>query len=904
MSVRVLGPYEILGALGAGGMGEVFRARDTRLNREVAIKVLPKQFASDPDRLRRFEQETKTLASINHPNILTIYDVGMQEAPYLVSELLEGKTLREVLGDGALPLRKATDYALQIAQGLAAAHGKGIIHRDLKPENVFITKDGRVKILDFGLAKLQADFKSQISNLKSAGDEAPTLADSTRPGMVLGTPAYMSPEQVRGEPVDHRADIFAFGCVFYEMLTGTRAFRRDTPVQSMNAVLSEEPADLHTTNLQIPIPLERVVRRCLEKTPERRFQSASDLEFAIENAGTSSSTALAGTRMNSVDSRVRWKRVLPWATSVLLGLLLLISITFPTPTKDRAASTNGSTGPVNKVQLYLPGSGSVYARSTVAAAISPDGRKLAYVNDDGLWLYRLDRTTSASRLTSGHGLSSPFWSPDSEEIGYFGEDKLYRTTVDGARPTPICSHVRFESPHGEGAAWLPGNRIIFATGGSPLLETPASGGGEPVVRLTFGPDDLDFEEPCALPDGRGILFLVLRKQGHGIDVWMPNGQHKKLFTINAGFQQPVFSSSGHVIFWRLDQGNEGIWAFPFSLDRLERTGEPFLVSDVGRVPTASYTGTLAFALHESEFFGLRQLTWVDRSGKILGTVGEPLKGLIQQQISPDGRQVVAMAREGPNRSRIWLLDAVTGSTIPFSPEKTPGSFLNTAQWSADGRKIIFMRQNSDGFVLAAKPSDGSSEEQVLYRNMGISRSEQYLFAEDPQGGTNTHVHGYIQVSDPNRKFVPFPQAFQRIGPRLLLSPDNRLLAFDQEEGDKSDVYVVEFPSFKNRQLVSRGGGWYPVWKPDSRELFFLGENRGAMMSARLKPGTTDFEPPEKLFNLPRQIYNSAAASVYDVAPDGRFLMLMKVENASPEPGQGKANVEVVLNWFEEFRGKK
>src|SRR6266568_1272364 len=295
-----LNQYRIIATIGAGGMGEVFRARDTRLNRDVAVKVLPKDFVADANCLRRFEQEAKTLATLNHPNILTIYDAGLHEgAPYLVSELLEGKTLRDETNGGALPVRKAVEYALQIANGLAAAHGKGIIHRDLKPENIFVTNDGRVKVLDFGLAKLcnpspalrppsplggERDGVRDESDVPTIRIDAAAIINTTEPGMVLGTPAYMSPEQVRGEPADHRADIFAFGCVLYEMLSGTRAFRGDTPVASMNAVLSEEPPEVDTRNPDVPPALDRVVRRCLEKQADNRFQTAKDLAFAIEVA--------------------------------------------------------------------------------------------------------------------------------------------------------------------------------------------------------------------------------------------------------------------------------------------------------------------------------------------------------------------------------------------------------------------------------------------------------------------------------------------------------------------------------------------------------------------------------------------------------------------------------------------
>src|SRR6266478_754039 len=315
-----LNQYRITASIGAGGMGEVFRAHDTRLNRDVAVKVLPKDFVADADRLRRFEQEAKMLAALNHPNVLTIHDAGVHEgAPYLVSELLEGKTLREEINGGALPVRKATEFAVQIANGLAAAHSKGVIHRDLKPENIFVTKDGRVKILDFGLARLHGpNLKSEIGNLKSP--DAPTVISTTQPGMVLGTPAYMSPEQVRGEPADPRADIFAFGCVLYEMLSGTRAFRRNTPIESMNAVLNDAPPELSTIHPNIPLALARIVERCLEKQPDNRFQTAKDLAFAIEAARDKGHPASGGSQRDaSANSRQR---------QVVLGIaaLLLLAV--------------------------------------------------------------------------------------------------------------------------------------------------------------------------------------------------------------------------------------------------------------------------------------------------------------------------------------------------------------------------------------------------------------------------------------------------------------------------------------------------------------------------------------------------------------------------------------------------
>src|SRR5579859_2375846 len=415
--------YRITATLGAGGMGEVFRARDTRLNRDVAIKVLPKEFACDPDRLRRFEQESKTLAALNHPNILTIHDAGVQDgAPYLVSELLEGKTLREVLNCGALPLRKANDYALQIAQGLAAAHSKGIIHRDLKPENIFVTKDGRVKILDFGLAKLRENLKSQISNSKSRLDESsPTLAESTQPGMALGTPAYMSPEQVRGEPADHRSDIFAFGCVFYEMLTGKRVFRRDTPVQSLNAVLTEEPPELDGEGSAVPVGVNRLIRRCLEKSPDNRFQSAKDLAFAIEDL-----THSPQSREKSAPGITHRPGPLAHlgALAIVVGLLGFLAGWFvfkyqSTPRVSTAPSIRQLT----------------YSGRDFSPAVSPDGRQVCFSSDrtGPMQIWLKDLTSGYENFLTDGPDNFPRFSPDGSSVLFArasaGKPALFRVPV-------------------------------------------------------------------------------------------------------------------------------------------------------------------------------------------------------------------------------------------------------------------------------------------------------------------------------------------------------------------------------------------------------------------------------------------------------------------------------------------
>jgi len=505
-----LNQYRITASIGVGGMGEVFRARDTRLHRDVAIKVLPKDFVSDADRLRRFEQEAKTLASLNHPNILTIHDAGVHEgAPYLVSELLEGKTLREVLSStatAAIPVRKATDYALQIAYGLAAAHGKGVIHRDLKPENIFITKDGRVKILDFGLAKLKAPVAADVRRLHSKSGEklepphvgcyeggtiridADAIINTTEPGMVLGTPAYMSPEQVRGEPADHRADVFAFGAVLYEMLSGTRAFRRDTPVASMNAVLSEEPPELSTTNPNVPPMLARIVERCLEKQMERRFQTASDLGFAVETL--SGSSASPGT-LRSQPERKRHR----FTKAVFSGALLFVALAILifARSKRRPAEAHA---PVWRGERL---DGPVVA---FTPRPSPDGKEVAFcAMVDGLSqaAVMIVESGDSKILTTNRSrglVSSVVWSLDGTQLYYDrvsgAPRSLYRISKLGGEERLVLE--RAADPR------------VLADGS--ILLTRINTRGENQLCL-FSPETERIRELNGLPDGGPISALEL-----------------------------------------------------------------------------------------------------------------------------------------------------------------------------------------------------------------------------------------------------------------------------------------------------------------------------------------------------------------------------------------------------------
>src|SRR5215813_9483060 len=431
---RSVGAYKILALLGRGGMGVVYRARDERLRRDVAIKVLPASFANDADRLRRFEQEAHATSALNHPNILTIYDIGAhEEAPFIVAELLEGEELREQLEPGALPVRKALEYAQQILAGLAAAHEKGIVHRDLKPENLFVTKDGRVKILDFGLAKLRPPQPGVVDT------GAPTHKRLTDPGVVMGTVGYMSPEQVRGQETDHRSDIFAFGVILYEMLSGQRAFRGASAVEVMNAILKEDPAELGETNAKISPQIEKLVRRCLEKNPERRFQSASDLGFALEAISMSSSSGANRTEMATAPGSSAWSKRSGWRERIWMivaGVLALAWLAFGIVYFRRPSSEAGTmrlfvNPPEKATRFDLP-------------TISPDGRTLAFVatveGKTQLWERPLDSAT-ATPLTEIGTREPPFWSPDSRFIGFIDNNKLKKIALAGGAPETLCDSV-------------------------------------------------------------------------------------------------------------------------------------------------------------------------------------------------------------------------------------------------------------------------------------------------------------------------------------------------------------------------------------------------------------------------------------------------------------------------------
>ena len=671
-----LGPYQIIDAIGSGGMGEVYRARDPRLGRDVAIKVLPAAFSTDPDRLRRFEQEARAAAALNHPNILAVYDIGVDDdgSPYIVSELLEGHTLRELLGHGSgvadspspdsararsgnasrLSARKALQYAIQLARGLAVAHDKGIVHRDLKPENVFITTDEQVKILDFGLAKL-VERESGLATPPSM------TAVETQPGMLLGTIGYVAPEQVRGQNVDHRADIFAFGAILYEMLSGQRAFAAPTAADTIGAILEANPPDLRL-NDHIPPALARLVDRCLEKSPAARFQSTRDLVFALEALDAPSSTSIPSAPEIRQGSRER----LAWLVAAisLIAVLLAIAMIFIRPAPPAAA--------VSLFDITTPPTD-----DPVAFALSSDGRQLAFVaTAEGkarLWLRSL-ASVSPRSLPGTDDASYPFWAPDGRAIGFFADGKLKRIELTGGQVQVLA-----DAPVARGGSWNQQGDIVFAPGITSGLMRVAANGGTPTP-VTDSASGRSHRHPYFLPDGRRFLFLMtqgpLNTQGIYVGS-IDGGEPTYVITADTA---PAYASPGYLL--GVSQGV--LIAYPFDPTRGTVGGGPtplaqpvgvdvgergaFSVSDAGALVYRS-TGTIR-----------RQLTWVDRSGTQLGVLGPPDEwSPSNPELAPNG-QHVALYRRVQQNADVWLIDiqrAIT-SRITTDPTNEAGAI-----WSSE-----------------------------------------------------------------------------------------------------------------------------------------------------------------------------------------------------------------------------
>jgi eukaryotic-like serine/threonine-protein kinase len=880
-----IGEYRLDALLGAGGMGEVYRSRDARLGRDIAIKILPRTFTNHPNRLARFEREARMLAAVNHPNICAIY--GFEEADgirFLILELVEGETLAGALaGNSALPLNRALSIARQIADALEAAHDKGIIHRDLKPANVKITPDGIVKVLDFGLAKaVGGDGASPELTLVP-----PATGNEESRGAVVGTAAYMSPEQARGLPVDTRTDIWAFGCVLYQMLTGRVAFAGDTVSDSIAKILECEP-DWSALPATVPGRIRTLIVRCLVKDPRQRLRDIGEARIVLQE---SAATAADAAPENHAPRASR-REVLSWGLCLAFALAafaLAIGYRSPAPeTRVVRASINAPEGTSFRFLSVEAG----------PVEISPDGRSLAFVAraEDGrnvLFVQALDGL-EARPLPGTEGATRPFWSPDGRQLGFFADRQLKKVALDGGAPIPLAST---EDPRG--GSWNRDGIIVFAPGFVGPLHQVSSAGGQsrPVTSLDGARSETTHRYPHFLPDGKHFLYLA-RSGAYGPEhppvirvASLESPQGKVLVSAPSN---PIYAS-GHLLF--VTDG--ALTAHPFDAARLEMSGEPVRVVDnvqfdrrFGRaVFSASETGILVY--QEGTGQGVTQFVWFDRAGKRLGTVAEPAF-YDSPELSPDGTRLAARVLDPrTGMGDIWLWDILRGRgrRLTFDAEDD-----STGIWSPDGQRILFMRIGPAGRRFLEKPASGAGAEQLVATFPELELFPQSWSADGRSILAVGAVHGqgaqsvWILPSSGGAKVIPFAPAGND-ATMSRFSPDGRFIAYAASDGITRNIYVASFPDGAGRWQVSLAGGEEPRWNANGKEIFYFAPDNTLMAATvTARRGALDVGERTPLF---RTDMAQSVSWRYDVARDGqRFL----VNTSSGQ--EGRTPITLVINWTE------
>ena len=881
-----LGPYEIASLIGAGGMGEVYRARDTRLDRTVAIKVLPSHLAADPERRERFEREARVVSSLSHPHICTLYDVGRQETAqgpvdFLVMEYLQGVTLAERLEKGALPVETSLRHAIEIADGLDKAHRQGIVHRDLKPGNVMLTRAGAT-LLDFGLAKLRGDgagaaAESAVSSLQT--QQKPL----TQEGTLVGTFQYMSPEQLEGREPDARSDIWALGLVLYEMLTGRRPFTGKSQASVIAAILRTDPPPIATLTPLVPPGLDRVVTACLAKDPDERWQCAHDLKRElsfIASGGPQADAAIPSARRGGP----------PWP--VVAGLAALLALAAGLGAYRLGRSSPEPARPVMRFVAALPEGEALFLGRGSALALSPDGKRLVYLGGPAgtrqLFVRALDQL-EATPLPGTEGADAPFFAPDGEWVGFLAAGKLKKVPIGGGPALTLC-----DAPDGRGGSFGPDDTIVFTPGNFTGLVRVSASGGTPVPLMT--PDSSTGERTHrwvqVLPGGQAALFTVGIAGGTSFDearigvVTLATGKARLLS--EHGFYAR-YTSSGHLLYLRGDT----LLAAPFDLGRLEVTGASVPVLEGLRTNASggahfsvSGTGALAY-IPGGALEADRGLVFVDRKGNV-EPVSDERRDFMFPRISPDGRHVAVSTRVGT--PDIWVLDVERGAFARLT--SGPGNRTVPA-WTPDGRRITYwsgLPGRSGSLYWKAADGSGSQEELLPGRSSGLTASwspdARYLAYEerDAQGGWNVWVMPLTGDRQP-RAFVSTPA--DELGPAF--SPDGRWLAYHSNESGRVEVYVQAFPGPGGRFQVSNQGGENAVWARNGRELFYRTGTK--MMAVDVSSG------PTPRIGAPRLLWERRfLEGVYDVHPDGRFLMIQPREEKRP-PSQ----FTFVLEWWSELR---
>ncbi|HKD02171.1 MAG TPA: protein kinase [Terriglobales bacterium] len=890
-----LGPYEIDSPLGAGGMGEVYRARDTRLGRDVAVKVLPSHLSSDPELKARFEREARTISALQHPHICTLYDIGHQEGiDYLVMEFLEGETLQQRLLRGPLPVKQAVEYGIEIAGALERAHQAGIVHRDLKPGNVMVIKSG-AKLLDFGLAK-----PVTIAGLGVSGPRTPATPTMSIPAMtaqagpltqqgtVVGTFQYVAPEVLQGQDADARSDVFALGAVLYEMLTGRQAFEGKSQLSIMTAILEKEPERIAA----VPAQLEHVVHTCLAKEPAERWQSAREVARELRWVEQSIGIPL---KEQVPRAPKTWRFWAGAVAAMLAAIALTVTVTYyvirPAP------------GPIWTVSV-VPPAGVIPATigRNGPPQISPDGSRVAFVGCPttqsaeslvgstacSVWLQSL-RSHEAHEVPDTGGSNSPFWSPDGREIAFFAEGKLKAVPADGGPVRIICDAL-----DGRGGTWGPAGVILFSPArGGPVFRVPAEGGSR--VPVTSSKAESNFAVvgshrwPHFMPDGEHFTYNS-----------EPNGACSDLTemhfaSLDGKEDRPLLHictnanyANGHLIYWR--DGN--LIAQPFDPRRGTLSGNPVPIADHVAFDalfgfgafSASSNGELIYRTGEGATKA--GLVWYDRAGKQVSTLGENDR-YSDVSISPAGSRVVAdtFSNSGTN---LLILDARGTRTI-FS---SPGTVVSPS-WSPDGRQVYFASNANGPFDVYVKDVDSSAKERPLAVEKGqniamyptTSRDGRYLaYMSEDLTTKRFQIHTVALTGDRTPKLFRSASA-NEIMPSF--SPDGKWLAYESDQSGRSEVYISPFPSGNAQYQVSTNGGERPVWRHDSKEIYYRANLQMVAVKVNVKGDTIELGTPVALFEV---AVRNLAGRWYDVSPDGRFLM-----NTSPATAQGP-NFELVVHW--------